>query len=656
MYQTQKYNWQVKLSVWLLCAFCLIIQLGCRARKTEQLPERSRTAFAVEKDSNGKYWFADPQGEKFLSKGINHIISYPFRPKPETDFYDPVNKVFAGDYDRWKTDVIKLVQGAGFNTIGSWSDPKLFNNDSMYGTICVYVAKHHLERCMDGFLPDFEQKVRENVEFALKDYENIDNVFGVFLDNEMKWYGASAWTIVPNYTVLESGLKSRDDPYYGQNSPYYKIVSDYLKKKYQTVDAFSRAWGKSITSWDELSFDFARSCFSDQANADRDEFTALAAEKFYSHAAGVVREMLPGKLILGTRFAQRAPEGVIRACGKYCDVISFNDYRKLPETDDDLLAKYWIWGGKPLMVTEYSWRAEENSSGNPNTGGAGVVVKTQAERAENYQKYVEDLLSQPMVIGAHWFEFADQSPQGRFDGENSNYGIVDINHRPYTELLAVMKRTNDNVEKLHARSDRQVPISLPKPRAVVFEPGQQPGRPPSMDLLKITPVKEPELFYAPDAKIELKGNTDHWVVPINTGNEWGCGVLFFGPEEFKNSSGPEYSTNLDGYYVIELDAVISKEIVFDLFLDEAGVAAPDAVSYDLSAGDDAEGFLIPAIQGRQERFLYRFELKDLQPRKDWGNQKGLRKVDIHAMKGVALFFHGGQGKDQIQIFSLKLVR
>ena len=143
---------------------------------------------------------------------------------------------------------------------------------------------------------------------------------------------------------------------------------------------------------------------------------------------------------------------------------------------------------------------------------------------------------------------------------------------------------------------------------------------------------------------------------INTGNQWGCGVIFFGPGIFKNELGPQYATNLDGYSAVELDAAIGKEIVFDFFLNEAGIGAMDAVSYDTSAGDDAEGFVIPAIQGRGERFLYRFELKDLKLRKDWGNQKGLKRVDMHAVQGVALFFHGGQGKDQIQIFSLKLVR
>jgi hypothetical protein len=322
-----------------------------------------------------------------------------------------------------------------------------------------------------------------------------------------------------------------------------------------------------------------------------------------------------------------------------------------------MLSRFWIWGGKkPLMITEYAWRARENTSGNKNSRGGGAVVETQAERAANYQHYVEDLLSYPMVVGAHWFEFADQSPQGRFDGEDSNYGVVDIHHRTYSALLAAMKETNERIEKLHAESDRVCPESLPETKPVQFEPGQRPDRPDSIDLLAMTPTLQPELFCAPDARISLEKEQDVWILNLDTGKQWGGGANFFGPEKFKNPSGPAYATDLSGYSAIEMDAAIGKGVTFSLFLDEAGVDNPTAVTYDTSGGDDAEAFVISAIQGRQERFLYRFELKNLQPRKDWGNQKGLRKVDIQAIKGVAIFLNGGQGETALRFYSLRLVR
>jgi agarase len=610
----------------------------------------SAARFGVRADAKGKYWFVDPQGKQFLSIGINDIVPLPFRPRPDSRYYNPVANQFNGDFDAWKKDVFNILQETGFNTLGAWSDGRLYDGP-IYGTVCLYVAGHEQTRCLEGLRPGFEERIQSNAKIILDTYPYLDNVFGVYLDNEMAWYGHAAWGDIPNYTLLESALLLPKE------DPARQAAVDFLKKRYTSADALSKAWGKPLSSWDEITFDYARSCVNKETLDARAAFIEFAADAFFKIACDTVRKMLPGKLILGTRFGGYAPEPVIRACGRYCDVVSFNNYRAIPSADTEMLARFWIWSGKkPMMITEYAWRAEENTSGNPNTGGAGAVVKTQAERAKNYSSYVEDLLSYPMVIGAHWFEFADQSPQGRFDGENSNYGIVDIHHRPYKEMLVAMKQTNDRIEKLHAESDRQAPQSLPKPKAVVFEPGQRPERPPFIDILNAIPAGEPELYHAPDARIDLKKEADHLAISFDTGKDWGCGVSFYGPKEFANASGPAHSANMDGYSAIELDAVIGTNIVFDIFLDEAGIGAPDAVDYDVSGGDDAEGFLIPSIQGKQQRSVYRLELKNLEARTNWGNQKGLRKVDIHSIKGMSLFFHGGQGKNQIRVYSLKWVR
>ena len=637
--------WRNRAAAALLIGGVLVQSAVAVSAATAPVPQ-----FRVHADAAGKYWLTDPQGKQFLSLGINNIRPQPWRPTPGTQYYDPVPALFKGDFQAWKAEVFDIFRQHGFNTIGAWSDGRLFDG-SMVGTICLYVAGYAQDRCLDGLRPGFEDRVKENIRIMLADYPRTDNVFGVFLDNEMPWYGHAPWGDIPNHTLLELAISLPKDDHARQ------AAVDFLKQRYNTPDALSAAWGKPLASWDELTFEYARSGLSAAARKDRADFIGLAAEAFYTTAARVVRQRLPGKLILGTRFAEVAPEPVIRACGRHSDIISFNHYTRNPQANPELLARYWIWGGqKPLMVTEYSWRAEENTSGNPNTGGAGAVVKTQAERADNYSRYVEDILAYPMVVGAHWFEFSDQSPQGRFDGENSNYGIVDIHHRPYKELLAAMKNTNARIEKLHAESARTVPKALPVPKRVVFEPGQYPGRPATVDLLKTAPAAAPGLFSAPDAKIDLKTISGTLTIVMNTGSEWGCGVTFFGPKDFINPAGPESSTDLGGYSAVELDATIRDDIVFDLFLDEAGVAAPDAVSYNTSGGDDGEGFLIPTIQGKESRHLYRFELKDLQPRTDWGNQKGLRRVDINSVKGVVLFFHGGQGEDQIHVFSIKLVR
>jgi hypothetical protein len=56
------------------------------------------------------------------------------------------------------------------------------------------------------------------------------------------------------------------------------------------------------------------------------------------------------------------------------------------------------------------------------------------------------------VVGYHWFEHADQPAQGRFDGENSNFGTVTIEDDVYQELTQAMTAVNAEAEALHEAS------------------------------------------------------------------------------------------------------------------------------------------------------------------------------------------------------------
>jgi len=54
------------------------------------------------------------------------------------------------------------------------------------------------------------------------------------------------------------------------------------------------------------------------------------------------------------------------------------------------------------------------------------------------------------VVGYHWFEHADEPAEGRFDGENSNYGLVNIRDEPWSILVARAVAVNLQVETVHS--------------------------------------------------------------------------------------------------------------------------------------------------------------------------------------------------------------
>lgn len=135
---------------------------------------------------------------------------------------------------------------------------------------------------------------------------------------------------------------------------------------------------------------------------------------------------------------------MIAAAGRYLDVISLNCYHFDPGPVIDAYAA----SGKPCLISEFSFRSDD--AGLPNTHGAGPRVATQIERAQAFERYVTVALGKPNVVGYHWFEHADQPAEGRFDGENSNFGTVTIEDNIYDDLTKTMTRVNAAAEHIHA--------------------------------------------------------------------------------------------------------------------------------------------------------------------------------------------------------------
>ncbi len=616
------------------------------ARLDASREENKFGGYQTVKDDSGNFWFEQSDGTRFLSLGINHIVeAHDFQAPDGSTYYNPIPKQFRGSHDAWRESVVRLLNNSNFNTIGAWSSPRV-NDGSLYEMPILYVAGHSKERVLHGLLPGFKDMVRRRAAEVLEEIQHPEKVVGVFLDNEMAWYGRSPWDPNPRYTVLEEAMTLPP------GNPARGVALGFLQLQYETAEAFSQAWDLEIQNWEELTAGHMSGSGSNAAMEDREQFLAAAADAFYGKSAEVLKKEYPGLLLLGTRFAGDAPDPVIEACAEYCDVVSFNNYRARPEADERLLARYWLLSEKPLMITEYSWRSDENTSGNPNTGGAGRVVATQQARADAYSSFVRDNFRRPMIIGMHWFEFSDQSPQGRFDGENSNYGVVDIYHRPYETLLAAMRKTNEAVRDIHAGSDLELPTSMPPLPKVVVDPGQYPNRPAKLNLLARKPVEGPARFSADDASISYELERSQVVAQINTGATWGCGLTFFGPEEFAKPEPPAKATNIDGYSAITLDAEMPEGLQFQIILDEAGVDSPTAAEYDTSGGDDGESFSFAPVSSNGGRQQWRFELADLAPRNVWGNQLGERRVDLDSLKGPGIVFLPSLPKAEVVIHSL----
>jgi hypothetical protein len=611
---------------------------------------------SVIQDDAGRFWFQHHSKERFFSMGINTINGKAWNPRPETVHYDAVAQVFGGDRAAWNKSVRSILTDHGFNTIGAWSDADAAGVDApMLRTPILYVAGHAPDRPLHSLRPGFAEMVERNTREALQNFPDHSKFLGLFLDNEAAWFGVTPWTRVPTQTLLEIAVDLPKDD--AARVEAIKVLSS----RHGDFAAFAKAWDLASAfapgdSWDAVNSAALRRSATPAAMADRSAFVSLAADRFFDVASPIVRRLAPSVLLLGVRFAGDAPDEVIRAVGRTQDVMSLNHYARRGASDDALLSRFWLEGKRPIMITEFSFRSAQNLSGNKNTRGAARVLETQAERAALYSSLVADLASRPIVIGAHWFEWADQSPQGRFDGEDSNYGVVSIKHEPYNELLSAMAATNFRIKEVRTASTRPIPDKIMQ-RPIVINSGPGPAASLPLSMMKDW-TEPPATWGASDASMQWGQAADGLTIKYDAGTLWGVALTLSGPESAagapqKNADGEVRALNFAGATSIVVDADIPAGLLVNLTIDEASGNDRGRVK-SLNFGDDGEAFINEPSTASGGRKTYRFPLESFRQNIYAGNQDGPGTLDLFAIRRIAIQVQGSPRTGEIRVFDVRV--
>jgi hypothetical protein len=426
------------------------------------------TGFFRTEQIDGIWWLIDPSGGRFLSKGVTTVrfdqdrIQYSDR----IPYAEACQRKYGGPA-AWRAAVARRLISWNFNSLGSWSDDELANaGPSPLATAPILdlgatfilqqsdtVRPLGDEAFPDVFDRDFDVFIRGKASEHCFARRNDRNIIGWFIDNELRW--GPDW-IGPN-ELLTVFLN------FPNVSPGRRVAMSMLRQRYRDFEAFKSVWNSPAHSWDhfvtlahfEQPFGPAQDATSKNGGgddkhvafqADCEAFAAEVANRYFEAAVAAIKAADPNHLVLGCRFASAPRRAVIDGASHHLDVIAFNCYGPDPAGALDAYAST----GKPLLIGEFSFRGDD--SGLPNTNGAGPLVLTQAERARGFEHYVSVGLMHPQLVGFHWFEHADQPAEGRFDGENSNYGTVTINDEVYEYLTQAMTALNEQAEEIHARA------------------------------------------------------------------------------------------------------------------------------------------------------------------------------------------------------------
>jgi hypothetical protein len=452
-WKVQKGNYQISVSLKLMHLALLFLASSISLADTDSAPgERDRyggwnklrfesTGFFHVSARDGIWWLVTPEGNAFISKGVNNV-SFRADDAPKLG-YSPYQRAVQDKYgseDAWAEAVVKRLREWGFNTLGSWSSPSTLNRNMPY-TVNLNLATRAGADWLKGsvgdfFSEDFEEKIDTACRQLCRPHAGDPWLLGYFTDNELRW-GAD-WR--GKLSLLEEYLRFPED------AAGRKAALEFLQQRYTEVAALNRAWGTNITGWDQLSGREQTS--GDAVRTDQAAWQQVVAKRYFAVCKKAILKADSNHLILGCRFAGQAPAPVLRGLSGDVDVVSFNNYGQTAPVET--LQDIHRLTGRPIMLTEFSFKAMD--SGLPNTRGAGRPVETQKDRADRFMGYVHRLIDLPFMVGFHWFEHADEPKEGRFDGENSNYGLVTIEDRPWDILTQCMTQVNAGLEARHAKS------------------------------------------------------------------------------------------------------------------------------------------------------------------------------------------------------------
>jgi len=184
------------------------------------------------------------------------------------------------------------------------------------------------------------------------------------------------------------------------------------------------------------------------------EFLYALATRYFQVTTAAIRLYDPHHLILGVKAeGQYIQPQLLEAARRYVNVFSIDDYtlqpgfahgihtlwpQYLPVTAN--FASFEKYAKTPIMVAEYSFIGKTPQT--PDTvPGVYAVYPTQAARALAYAGYIAPLYEDaPWVVGDEWFEYVDEPQGGRVpDGENDNFGLVNVENQPYDDLVTQME-------------------------------------------------------------------------------------------------------------------------------------------------------------------------------------------------------------------------
>jgi hypothetical protein len=390
-----------------------------------------------------------PCGDSFYSMGVNVLdggITAGYLDRPHYDWRNSFASL-----DDWIGQTKQRLADWGFDSAGAWSlPPKQLKLPSVINLELGRLARFHW---FDPFDPAAEQRMFDQAKILTAPYRDSPYRIGYFSDNEVGWWDGALFLFYGQQPATSFTKQRWLDMLRAQyRNDWQRFTKDFVPPD-------------GADSWETLLKAQKPTKLRVGGNGMKvvERWTGIVAEQYYKAARAALRAADPDALFFGDRLPIYYDQAAIRAEMNNVDAIALNYNVDSPE---GWLAPYFFDGlrqlthGKPELISEWFYAAHENRTGNRNNGHL-MTVETQAQRAHGAAASAKLFAGVPEILGSHWFQYYDYPVGGRADSEDYNFGLVDIQGRPYEELVSALGAANRQLPAIH---DHAGAIARPAPK------------------------------------------------------------------------------------------------------------------------------------------------------------------------------------------------
>lgn len=398
--------------------------------------------FRVEKDD--RWWLVTPEGNAFISFGINHYHQGWWAADYNRDFW--LKKFGAeqvGD-ENWDKGFQKMaladMEMLGLNTLGVHTNAPSLTEPPL-GPVMPYVRRYepiilsHYKnpKHIDIFEPTFEKQCEDAAIKMAGPYMNDPMILGYCMSDLPSMTDADA-------EIYKSTTWPRELRNNGANSAGKKVWVDTIQKRYSDISGFNSVYNTNFSNWDELlkaeNWRPSKAAQNTKEDADNIAFLKKCVDRYYSVAEAALRKVDNNHLFFGDKlFAEtNSLEIIIDVTSKYTDLVCYQSYARWKD-QEALLNRLVSKIDLPFLNGDSNYATPTNMLPNP----YGRHAKNHAERSEWMREFCEGAFPRKEFVGWHLCGIIDTWKTMPTKEIYQQQGIMSVTGEVYPDEAEVVK-------------------------------------------------------------------------------------------------------------------------------------------------------------------------------------------------------------------------